>query len=156
MTFVTDEIEDVASIPDFTPWFFRSPFRESYDGESIISGEGERVIPRDDNSRAVLGVDLDPGFCFVTYRGKSTLITVPDSSVDVPLYELLEDGEPQQDPKKYTLMLQGSDAYIVGGELDSNGDLVLWNNNGSKTEPLQAPVPSTWVVDNFDGTATIA
>lgn len=154
MTLVYGDVEDVAGVPDFMTWFFRSPFRESFDGQSIISGDGEQVIPREDGGRAALGVYLDPGPCFVTYRSKSALIDVPDAD-SAWIYDLLEDGELLDNPSQYTLLIKGDDGRVLGGELDENSDLVLTNGDGSKTTPLPAPEYSTWVVDNLDGTATI-
>ena len=156
MTTVTDVIVDVAGNPDFTKWRFRAPFRASNDGLTVVSGSGEQVTPDVVGGEAVLTVELDAGDCYVTFRSMTRLIDVPVTDQVVPLWDLWEAGIEEADASKYTQLVRGENGAVVSGSLDVNSDLVLLNNDGSSSEPLEAPGSGfTWVTDNGDGTATI-
>jgi hypothetical protein len=82
MTLVTGTIKDVAGVPDLSPWTFTSVMRASSATAGVtITSKSVQVKPA---SGGVLSVDIDPGFCVVSYKNVDYNVTVPvAASVDI-------------------------------------------------------------------------
>ncbi len=87
MTLVTGTVEDVAGVPDRTPWYFASlALREGPFGDEITTTKSVRAVPGDGG---VLSVDLETGPAVVTYKGNAYQVEIPGSG-PVDIWDLIE------------------------------------------------------------------
>lgn len=81
---VTGTVTDVSGRPDRNLWSFASVIREGSSG-AIVSTTPRMIAPDEDGH---LAIDLEPGYCAVTYQKQSWIVTVPNQAID--LWDLIE------------------------------------------------------------------